>query len=449
MLKKLRVKFIAVTMSMVAAVLVVSFATICITEYQRSLSAIELALTETIEYNSELAANAALEDQLAAQEQIASPEEQSTAQSHGMRDGRPPHGSSNYSGGFEIGGYDNRGPRFPIALFSIDDQGTLTPVADATTAYLSDDVLNQVTPVVSAASDGLGYDAATGLHFVKTLSRGTTYVAFADDSNTSSWQSLAVTLALVGLGTLVIFFVIVLFLSKWALKPVDEAWKAQRQFVTDASHELKTPLTVILANTSILLKHPERSIASQSKWLESTQVEAQNMEGLVSEMLTLAQVESRPTSHPEPIDLTDLVNAQVLQFESVAFEQGFELESDIADNVVVLGDRERIRKLVSTLIENASKYVNRDGRVSVTLEIRGKNACYTVFNTGSEISEEDLPHVFDRFYRADKARTNGVGGFGLGLAIAREIARDHHGDIVAKSEKNVGTTFEATVALRP
>lgn len=452
MLKKLRVKFIAVTMAMVAAVLVVAFTTICFTEYQRSLFTLENALVNTVERSAEMAdwesfpqGPMEFDDQ---QGKGSIGPRENTGASSGSPE-RQPRRQSGTNSGPQIGGRDpGREQQFPIATFTINENSELVPIEEATTAYLSDEVLESVTPKVLTAPNGFAYDESTALHYVKRDIRGTVYIAFADDTNVSSWKSLALTLLLVGVGTLLVFFIISLFLSKWALKPVDEAWKAQRQFVTDASHELKTPLTVILANTSILLKHPERSIASESKWLESTQVEAQNMEGLVSEMLTLAQVESQPAAHREPIDLSDLVNAQILQFESVAFEQGFELDGSVADDVVMLGDRDRIRKLVSTLIENASKYVNPGGIVRVTLDANDKIATYTVFNSGSFIAAEDLPHVFDRFYRTDKARTDGVGGFGLGLAIAREIARDHHGDIVAKSDLGTGTTFEATVSLR-
>ena len=171
------------------------------------------------------------------------------------------------------------------------------------------------------------------------------------------------------------------------------------------------------------------------------------MEGLVGEMLTLAQVEARVDAPFEPVDLSDMVAGTTLQFESVAFEQNFKLESNIHEGITVQGDPERLRKLVDTLIENASKYVNEGGTVSVTLARENKNASLRVSNTGSYIQPDDLKRVFDRFYRTDKARAGDTGGFGLGLAIAREIARSHKGDIVAESSKESGTTFVATIPL--
>ena len=276
-------------------------------------------------------------------------------------------------------------------------------------------------------------------------------MAFADTSLTDNWKSLALTLAVAALATLAVFFVLSLLLSKWVLRPVQEAWDSQRQFVADASHDLKTPLTVILANTSILLKHPERSIASESQWIESTQIEANHMQGLVNEMLELAQVEAGSSAGlgatHEKLDLSDLAEGATLLFDSMALEQGCAFDTDVEAGIAVSGDEKQLHKMVSTLLENAFKYVDAGGTVTVRLAKSGRNAQLTVRNTGSVISEADLPHIFDRFYRTDKARTSGAGGFGLGLAIAREIARAHGGDITCTSSEAEGTAFAVTLPL--
>ena len=171
------------------------------------------------------------------------------------------------------------------------------------------------------------------------------------------------------------------------------------------------------------------------------------MQGLVNEMLELAQVESRSSIQHEQLDYSDLVDGLVLQFESVAFERGCTLESDIAENLRVNGDSQRLRKMVSTLIENALKYVDDGGEVTVSLSSAGGVSTLAIRNTGSTIASEDLPHIFDRFYRTDKARTSGTGGYGLGLAIAREIAREHEGDITCTSSPSTGTTFTVTLPI--
>ena len=350
---------------------------------------------------------------------------------------------------FRIGGRDQDRMRnsIPLAVYTASADGTLTAVSEVTTATIETEVLEEISTQAASLNDGHGTLAAIGLHYYKRTVDSTVFIAFADTSNTAEWESLALTLAIAGLGTLAVFFVISLFLSKWALRPVREAWNAQRQFVADASHDLKTPLTVILANSSILLKHPEDSIASQSQWIESTQTEAESMQGLVAEMLELAQVEERAQLAHETIDFSDMVDGEALQFESLAFEQGCSFECEIAEGISVDGDAQRLRKMVSTLIENALKYVDPSGTVTVGLAKAAASAQLTVHNTGSTISHDDLPHIFDRFYRTDKARTSGAGGFGLGLAIARETARAHGGDITCTSSEADGTAFRVTLPL--
>ena len=207
-----------------------------------------------------------------------------------------------------------------------------------------------------------------------------------------------------------------------------------------------TPLTVILANTSILLEHPERSVASQSQWVESTQHEAEQMQTLVSDLLLLAQTDEGAAKPPmERLDLADLVESELLQFESVAFERKVELCSQLEPGVAVCGNAPLLRKLAGTQLDNACKYADRGGRVDVELRRTVRHVELAVRNTGFAIAPEDLAHVFDRFYRADKARTRDDSGFGLGLAIARSIAEEHGGTLSAASDEASGTTF--TLAL--
>ena len=463
MLGKLRIKFIAIIMASVAAVLVVVFSAICMTEYQRTMATVEEAMENAINRASEGMMG------LSGQSQ-ASMSSDSSDYASWSSGGFPREGldSSDASPKFEDNEMspgeawddDIRGPRIggegrgersivPVAVYTVQQETDLQIVSSFTTAAIDDSVLVSVSPRVIQAADGSGTLDDVGLHYQKRTTDKATYIAFADVSSTSSWQSLALMLAVAAVVVLAVFFLISLVLSKWALRPVKEAWDSQRQFVADASHELKTPLTVVLANTSILLKHPEKSIAEQSQWVESTQIEAQNMQGLVNEMLELAQVESRTNVQHEPLDFSDLVDVEVLQFESVAFERGCILEDDVSKGISIDGDALRLRKMTSTLIENALKYVDAGGTVGVRLSSDGKTAVLTIRNTGSVISPEDLPHIFDRFYRTDKARTSGTGGYGLGLAIAREIAGEHDGDITCTSNATEGTTFTVTLPVIP
>ena len=371
--------------------------------------------------------------------------------------------SSSKSGTPPVIGGRERGSNqiIPMAVFSVDASGRVNST-DTNTASLSDDVLDTATGELTSASEGSGTLTDLGLIYLKRDIGGTMYLAFADTSNASAWQSLALTLTVVGVITLVVFLIISVFFSRWALRPVANAWAQQRRFVADASHDLKTPLTVILANTSIALEHPERTVASQAQWLESTQHEAEAMQGLVGDLLTLAKMDEEeatsaaagatgaalPNRDIEKVDLSDLVEGELLQFESVAFERGVELVSNIAEGVTVSGNAKRLQRLATTLIDNACKYVDGSGRIDVGLCVQGRRAKLTVHNTGTPIPEEDLPHVFDRFYRADKARTSGAGGHGLGLAIAHAIAVDHGGELEVDSSAEAGTTFTATLPVK-
>jgi len=443
MLKQLRIKFVAIVMASVAVVLAIVFTGICVSEYQRTLGEVNRALSISLdqaEFSIEGGPVRFAETSSSSAEFSSHSSQAPFAdQTQGWQD------RDRQQNGPRIGGREG-GERnlVPVAVYSIDGAGTLTIVSGYATAIIDDTVVESVSQSVASADDGTGQLAEYGLLYEKRSLSNMTYVAFADSANTTSWQPLAGTLAVAGLVVLAVFFIIALLLSKWALRPVEEAWVAQRQFVADASHELKTPLTVILANTSILLKHPEQSIANQSQWVESTQAEAESMQGLVNEMLELAQVESRANLHHEPLDFSDFVDGIALQFESVAFERGCRFEESVADGIRVDGDAQRLRKMVSTLIENALKYVDENGAVDVALQQEGSVAKLAISNTGSTIAPEDLPHIFDRFYRTDRARTSGAGGFGLGLAIAREIAREHDGDITCSSDSS-GTTFVVTL----
>ncbi len=170
------------------------------------------------------------------------------------------------------------------------------------------------------------------------------------------------------------------------------------------------------------------------------------MRQMINDMLDLAKPEAMRTPKVlSDIDLTDLLEGDALQFESVAFERGIDLHMDIQQGVHLKGDVMRLHRLTSTLIDNACKYADEGGRVDVRLSSDSREMRLTVHNTGAIIAPEDLPHVFDRFYRADKARTRESGSYGLGLAIARDVAREHGGDIVATSAEGEGTTFTVTL----
>ena len=167
------------------------------------------------------------------------------------------------------------------------------------------------------------------------------------------------------------------------------------------------------------------------------------MRGLVEELLELARTEGCASSARAnaPVDLSSLVEGDALQFDAVAYERGCEIDTDVVDGISVLGDQEQLERLLKTLIDNACKYAARGTQVKVTLEKNSSHALFVATNQGEPIPEEDLPHVFDRFWRSDKARARSTGGYGLGLAIAKGIAESHGGRIWATSDNVQGTSF--------
>ena len=497
MLKKLRIKFIALNMATVAVVLTVVFAAICVVNHRQSVATVDGALNQAIAQASEHQSRQMGKD-TPGEGQPESADGQNAPDNGGAGDSQASDGrespaqvaeqagaavdpaasredvvadvlvgsadqelaaadSSDSAAPPTIGGRERSGGQvIPVALFSVSADGAMTALGRYNTASISQDVLEQAGEQLAGADEGFGSLSDLGLFYVKRQAGGVMYLAFADMGSVSGWRALAATLAVVEVGTLAVFFVISLFFSRWALRPVTRAWTQQRRFVADASHDLKTTLTVILANTSIALEHPERSVASQSQWLESTQHEAEAMQGLVGDLLTLAKMDEEEAAAQsgaarpafEEVDLSDVIEGEVLQFESVAFERGVRLESQVEPGIELRGNEQRLRRLAGTLIDNACKYVDDGGAVDVALSRSGKQARLAVRNTGAPISPEDLPHVFDRFYRADKARTGGAGGHGLGLAIARAIAEEHGGTLTASSTQAEGTAFTATLPLK-
>lgn len=337
--------------------------------------------------------------------------------------------------------------------FVVDESGNVTSLFDALS--MDDET---VASAVSIAIDAVKASDETWAqghvdewgYYYRIESTGSGYmIAFASEAYVMQGTlSLLGPFLLAGLGALLAFFLISMLLSNWAIRPVERAWRQQQQFIADASHELKTPLTVIIANDSILASQPKATVESQMQWIESTETEARLMQGLVNDMLYLARMEDTEREHVlTSVDFTDLVQNVALQFESVAFERGVLIESDIARNVIVQGDETRLMRMVATLVDNACKYTEPNESVDVKLEVRGQSCRLSVHNSGTPISPEDLPHLFDRFYRADKARTSGKGGYGLGLSIAKSIVEDHGGTIRVASSAAEGTTFTVELPL--
>ena len=249
----------------------------------------------------------------------------------------------------------------------------------------------------------------------------------------------------IGAAALLLLLGVSILLARWATAPVARAWQQQRQFLSDASHELKTPLTVILSNAELLEAAPlgERP----ARWADNIRSEAKRMRSLVEEMLTLARADNAVRSAVmAELSLSDLATDCVLAFEPVAFEAGKPLESDVAPDVTVLGDGDKLRQLVGVLLDNAIKYGRDGGTITLTLRRTDRQARLTVSNPGDPIPPDQLSRLFERFYRADASRGEQT-GFGLGLPIAAAIASEHKGTLKAESDA-ASTRFLFTMPLK-
>lgn len=256
---------------------------------------------------------------------------------------------------------------------------------------------------------------------------------------------LGLVLLAIWLGAMLLFLAISIQLSAIAARPMEEAMQREKQFVADASHDLKTPLSVILANNAILAENPDAPVGSLSRWLDSTQAAAKRMQQLISQMLTLADVE-RPDAPValERVDLASLAMRSALELESLAYEKNITLDTELPEECFVRGDSGYLLRIVSSLLENALKYEPEGGRVLLRLIQEKKKTLLFVQNFGTQIPQEDLPHVFERFYRSDKSRRNDSNSFGLGLAITRQMIQRLGGDISAASSPEEGTIFRVT-----
>ena len=258
-------------------------------------------------------------------------------------------------------------------------------------------------------------------------------------------RNLLITLSAVGIGVLVVFYFISLFFSKRAVKPVAEAWEKQKRFVADASHEFKTPLTIISANCDALLENANETVGSQRKWIDYMQAGTDRMTRLAGQLLTLAKMDDAASAASlGEVDMSKLILDTIRSMETMAGKRGLTVTHSAPPDVIIRSDGEKIATVVMILLENAVKYA--DSQVEVILEREKRHVCFTVKNDGKGIGGEDLPKVFDRFYRGDKAR-EGDYSHGLGLSIAKAIADSMNWEIIALSEPDGYTVFTVTLPV--
>lgn len=308
-----------------------------------------------------------------------------------------------------------------------DENGNLTRM-DGTDTYSREDGQMLLDHVVKKGETDGNYEQ---LQFFRKDFTGGFVVVFSDRSadHLLLKQLLSVSILVFILMEGVVFF-LTMILTKRAMRPMQETFERQRQFISDAGHELKTPLTIISANTDIL-----QDEIGPNKWLSYIQSQTERMRTLVSDMMNLTKLEmGDPRKDFTSFSLSAAVSSAALPFESQAFEQEKTLTLEIQEDLQYTGNMEQIVQLVAIFIDNAIKYSDEHGEIRVTLQqIRDKKTL-KIFNTGKGVTEIEKEKIFERFYRSDSSRARRTGGYGLGLSIAKSIADTHRIKIQVESE---------------
>ena len=246
---------------------------------------------------------------------------------------------------------------------------------------------------------------------------------------------------IVGAIALLVLSVLAYFLSKKSIQPIREAFDKQKQFVSDASHELKTPLTVISTNADVL----EGEIGD-NKWLNYIKSQTDRMSVLVNDLLNLTRLEnSNNELERRYFNLSKAIANTALPFECQAFESNKKFEVNIEDNIMLNGSEKHIKQMAAIFIDNALKYSNDGGTIQVTLKRSGERKLFSVYNTGQGIKETDTEKIFERFYRSDESRNRATGGYGLGLAIAKSVADKHKFKIHVLNQPGKSVCFIVTM----
>jgi signal transduction histidine kinase len=327
------------------------------------------------------------------------------------------------------------GSKLPYFALQISIHGGVT-VSGSSYYDLKDEAfIQELIQYVYTVNTDEGYIAKYDLRYGVVAGVFSQTIIFVDVSgHTAALKSLVQSCTFVGVVALAAFFLISVLLARWAVRPVEKAWQQQRQFVSDASHELKTPLTVIMSNAE-LLQSEEFEPEAKQQFASSILVMSHQMRSLVEGMLELARADNGQVKKAfEILDLSKEVSDTILPFEPVFFEKGLILENELQPGISVRGSRGYLRQVLEILLDNAAKY-SAPGIVMVQLQHQGKNHCLlSVSNPGAPIDKKDLQKIFERFYRADAARSR-TGNFGLGLPIARSIVEEHGGKIWAESNE--------------
>ena len=357
----------------------------------------------------------------------------------------PPDGLADpYSGGFQI----TRETPFETRYFMV----RLSPLREVTAIDLDHIAALDRQMVLSSVADILASGRAsgyTGYYRYAVFDEpggGSTIIVLDRFLQLQGANNVLRISVLVSLACAGIVFVLLLVLSGRVIRPFAENLERQRQFVTDASHELKTPVAIIAANTGLL-----QADLGDNRWLESTQTQVSRLDRLIRDLIELARTEETQAEEGAfaPVPLSELAARAVEDFVPLARAEGRELVCALASGITVTGEEDKLTRLCGLLLDNAVKYCDPDGTIRVELTRRGRAALLSVSNPCASLDPAQLPRLFDRFYRADPSRSRGSGGYGIGLSTARAIVTRHRGKLTARCADGVVTFTVQLPLVRP
>lgn len=316
-------------------------------------------------------------------------------------------------------------PSFKLATFysvAVSYEGNVLEIRNQDTAVYTDAELEELAMKLLEGKKNHGIK--NNLLFSIVDKSGYVLIGFMDNTiMQEGMMTLFRYTLIIGAMVIVALYFVARYLARKIVEPLEESYEKQKQFISDAGHELKTPVSVVNANAELLSRE-----IGQNQWLANIQYENERMGNLVAQLLELARTEN-VNPQLEYLDLSRLVTGGTLSFESVAFENGLTLNSQVTDGITVLGNSTQLSQLVSILVDNALAHTQNGKEILVRLtQVRGA-AVLSVINDGEPIPQEQMEHLFERFYRTDEARNGETKHYGLGLAIAKAIVEAHHGKI--------------------
>ena len=417
MIKKLRKKFIAIAMCSMALVLFVIMAGINTANYTNVCRNADMRIHVIAENDGKFPENPADDNP---QDDNQTPPEPKKEKELARRDISPESA------------FDTR-----FFTVTLTDKGTVDQVDTGKIAAVSTKEAKKYAASLYKKQHTLGFISCYRYQLVTTGDNTRMYIFVNCERELNTFHTFLLASIGISLAGLLLVFLLVVLFSGMLVKPVAESYEKQKRFITDASHEIKTPLTIIDANIEVMEME-----SGESQWTKSTRKQIQRLSGLVQQLVTLSRLdEEKGLEEKCEFNLSEAVSECVQPYESLAQTREKNLTLNIEEDITYTGDERSIRQLAGILMDNAVKYSSENGNITLTLKKKGKKIFLEVYNDADDLPQGKLDVLFERFYRLDSSRNSGTGGSGIGLSMAKAIVQAHKGKITAENKNGRGLTI--------